>query len=48
MEKLTQKLLSCLYRHQRKAIEELNKYEKCLIKGISKVGPVDKFINKFW
>ena len=23
-------------------------YEKCLIKGISKVGPVDKFINKFW
>ncbi|MDA8691298.1 hypothetical protein N9L88_03345 [Candidatus Pelagibacter bacterium] len=23
-------------------------YEKCLTKGISKVGPVDKFINKFW
>ena len=23
-------------------------YEKCIIKGISKVSPVDKFINKFW
>ena len=22
-------------------------YEKCIIKGISKVGPVEKFINKF-
>ena len=50
MEQLITMLLSCLYKHQRKAIEEQNKYEKCLINmwcgtGKTRTFTIDLFIH---
>ena len=50
MEHLTLMLLSYLYEHQKKAIEEQNKYKKCLINmwcgtGKTRTFTIDIFIN---
>ena len=50
MEQLTLILLSCLYEHQKKAIEEQTKYKKCLINmwcgtGKTRTFTIDLFIN---
>ena len=50
MEQLTLMLLSYLYKHQKKTIEEQNKYNKCLINmwcgtGKTRTFTIDLFIN---